>query len=785
MIDSNKVKASDLSVYSRLLDYICAEDDSENPASTVVSSNDRKYLATNNKNKHLISQLTTALMAIKDDTSEENIAKELKNIKVNIFQLRSDEPVSSSANMMILLKTLPWDDSKLTLVLVEQLFKNLQNLTGVGLYHQVFQKLRMKKLGPGSKELNIEDFRANLQIDSLNLVESLRILSNAQEKEFWSLCIILAMKELKMYETVEELQELIYWDDHVENSYLDSLLKKIDKQNLNEEERIIYCQSLLLRGTNQDYTTVISLITKDIDNKSGNINLYLKNIVIEACQKSQDEKQMFLICKKLLKSLNDYDVLLKYVSTYMSLHSSATKQEIVKMLEEEFPRFIKTRNFRLIKVYLDYKIDGKFDNLSNYLDIYNDKLCCIPDLTSLVPKDTLLHSLLEYDSAPTRDYNVYQISKTTENLLRINESVDYQETTVVEKLNNEKSLKINEYVDILNTLNDLSQAYPETFQFKLLKMVLYSNLTLYKKASACYEELSIKNLQKLSMDSLINNFIPESTPKTDVSVVDEVSNFGYILSLTLEKKSYSKFSGLLTFAIKLNNSNVALLKHLKAIRRQRFFGNRQYKGVLNIIVGTLLTYGIKNTKDESLVLPDGLIDGWDYSRNEKELWYALLNEFYILKSLDGGTSKYERTIRVLSQEKLCVEYESSNQLLKWQFQFFKNYSQISDNNEKILSFLDQVTIPDVAADSANLSSGQQPWQILDNYIRVLETFKTLDSIKKFQNNKALKTKIKPILKKIREENYKVVNAYTNYFQDATDFEIRHIINSQVQLVKSL
>lgn len=785
MVDLNKVKASDLNVYSRLLDYICTEDDIENPASTVVSSNDRKYLATNNKNGNLISTLTTSVLAIKDDTSVENIAKELENINVNILQLRSHEPINSSANMMILLKSLPWDDSKLTLVLIEQLFKNLHILTGVELYYQMFQRLKIKKLGPGSKELNTEDFRANLQIDSLNLVESLRLLSNAKEKEFWSLCIILAMREIKMYDTVEELQALIYWDDYSENSYLDLLLSKIDKQILGEEERIVYCQGLLLRGTKQDYRTVISLIEKDIDDKSGNINLYLKNIVIEACEKSQDEKQMYSICHKLLKSLNDYEVLLKYVCTYLSLNKSSTKQELVKTLEEEFPHFIKTRNFRLIKVYLDYKIDGQFGNLNNYLDVYNDKLCCIPDLSSLVPKDTLLHSLMEYDSSPTRDYNIYQITKTKENLSKIDESIDYQEITIVDKLNNKTSFKINEYLDILSMLKDLSQNHPESFQFKLLKMVVYNNLTLYKKASACYDELSIKNLQKLSMDSLINNFIPESSPKTDISGVDEVSNFGYILSLTLEKKSYSKFASLLKFAIKLNNSNVALLKHLNSIRRQRFFGNKQYRGVLNSLVGPLLKHGIESTKDDALFLPHDLIGKWDYSSNENELWYALLNEFYIMKSLDGGALKYERIIRIISQEKLSTQYESGNQLLKWQFEFFEKYSQISDDNEKIVSFLEQVAIPDVLAGSANLKSDQQPWQILDNYIRVLETFKTLDSIKKFQNNKALKAKIKPLLKKVREENCKVIEAYTSYFEDATDFEIRQLVNTQVHLVQSL
>ncbi|OBA24900.1 hypothetical protein HANVADRAFT_4284 [Hanseniaspora valbyensis NRRL Y-1626] len=786
MADINKVLPGDLNIYTRLLDYINNEDESTNPSSTVISSNDKKYLIRNNKNDNLISKLTTSVVNIKDNTSAENISKELSNINENVLQLKIDEPINSSANLMILLKSLPWDDSRLTLLIIEQLFKNLSFLTGVELYYEVFQKLKMKKLGVNNKELDIDDFRGNLQIDSLNLIENLRLLYAIKGKEFWSICMILAMKEIKLFDTVEELQKLIYWVDNSETSYLDTLLAKIDDKKLSEEELIVYCQALMFRGWKEDYHNIIKLINKDIDEKSGNINLYLKNIVIEACEHLEDNEQLFTIAQKLLKSLNDYKVLLKYVNVYETLHEDASKQDIVKLLDTEFNHFIETRNFRLIKVYLDHKFDNQFTSLKNYLDIFNNKLACIPDLKNLVPKDVLVDALNLYEPSSTRDFNIYQLTEKRENLPNIEDSSDYQENEIDEKLNNNKILlSAEDYVNIINKLDTLSRTYPEAFQFNLLKIVIYNNLTLNEKALKVYDDLSIKNLQKLSLDSLINNVIPEPSPNNEFNVMNEISNFGYILSLTLEKETYSKFANLVKFSLDISNSNVSLFKLLKAIKKQRFFGNKQYKTILNNLINTLLKFDIKNTKDDSLVLPYNLVNQWDYSSNDKELWYSLLNEFYILKSLDGGSLKYERIIDLIKNEKLPSDYESSENLLVWQSQFFKEYSDISNDNEKILTFLNDQDISLLITKYTQELDTIQPWQILSTYVVILETFKTLDSIKKFQTNKSLKNIIKPILKKIRDENIKFIEVYSAYFEAIEDIEIKKIIDTNKKLIKSL
>ncbi|XBW38053.1 hypothetical protein QEN19_003640 [Hanseniaspora menglaensis] len=778
----NKIKAIDLPIYSRLLEYIHPEDDATNVSSTVISSNDKKHLVTNFKSGNIVSQLTTAVISMKDNTTVLNLEKQLYFVNNDILKLKTEEPLDSSSNLMILLKTLPWDDSSLTLMIIEQLFKNIGLITGDFLYFQIFQKLKIKKLGNSNKELKIEEFRDNLQIDSFNLLENLRLLYNIKDKEFWSFSVVLAMKEIGLFETVGQLQTLVYWTNASEGIYIDNLISKVDDRKLSEEELIVYCQVLLLRGLNEDSVKIIQLIEKDIVEKSGTINLYLKNIVIEACQKVASKTKLLDITSNILKGLNDYKVLLAYVDVYISLNENVTKKEIIAMLDEKFSHFLNTRNFKLIKIYLDYKFNDGFEHLAKYLDVFNNKLCCIPDLKNLVPKDILVEGLSKYESSSGRDYNIYQLTQDSNLLSKLEESLDFQESIIVEKLNNVFSLSIREIELLLEQLDSIVEKNLEAFQFKLLKLVLYNYLSFSKQAKEVYHDLNIKNMQKLSLDSLLNDIIPESGPVNDINAVEELNNFAYILSLTLEKKSYSKFVGLVKFELKISNSNVVLFTSLENIKKQRFFGNKQYRSVLNSLASALLKFGIKNTKDTNLVLPYNLINKYDYSDNEQELWLLLLNEFNILKCLEGGTLRYERIIRIITEQKLSKGYESKNEIFKWQFSFFEKYSLISDNNEKIIEFLDKLNIPSLV-DLQN--PGSSPFEVLGRYITILETLKTLDSIKKFQNNKTLKNKIKPILKQIRDGNVEVIEMYLSYFQNSLDHSIEQYSALNAKLVKSL
>lgn len=418
------------------------------------------------------------------------------------------------------------------------------------------------------------------------------------------------------------------------------------------------------------------------------------------------------------------------------------------------------------------------------MDIFHNKPCCIADVGSLVSNEVLIAALKTYESSPARDFNLYKLTKE-EGLSSLGDSLDFQQYQIIDDLDSQKSLNMAVCGDILAKLEKLSQDNSETFQFRLLQMVLYNSLSLYKESNDIYHGLQIKNMQKLSLDSFLTNIIPLSTPENNISLVEELNNFDYILSLCLEKKTYSKFSGLVKFAIKLNNSNVVVFKYLEKIKKQRFFGNKQYRDVLNKCIATLLEFGIENTKDDELELPFTLTNQWDYSSNTDELWYCLLKEFYILKSLEGGSFKYERIIDVIENEKMSSNYQSPDNLVRWQFDFFKEYSGISNDNDKIAIFLDEIQVPFLDDSTENLGSFNQPWQILNAYITVLETFKTLDSIKKFQNNKTLKSKIKPILRKIRDHSSKFEAAYLDFFANCSDKEIQKSIESNIKLVKSL
>lgn len=124
--------------------------------------------------------------------------------------------------------------------------------------------------------------------------------------------LILSMRSLNMFDTVEEFDKLIYWQSSNEKSLINQLLDsftKSDYKTFTENELIVYTKFMLMI---KDYNTVIELIEKDILAKSGNINLYLKNIVVEACENIEDNDFIEKIYSSLLISLNDYQVLRKY-----------------------------------------------------------------------------------------------------------------------------------------------------------------------------------------------------------------------------------------------------------------------------------------------------------------------------------------------------------------------------------------------------------------------------------------------------------------------------------------
>ncbi|CAI8507859.1 unnamed protein product [Hanseniaspora opuntiae] len=318
-MQNNRAHPDDINVYGRLLQYIGYDEDTLDQNTTVISSNDKKFLTTKNKNNNLVSKLTTALIDIKNDTSSDNINKVLQHINQDILKLDSSEAIDSPTNRMILANVIPWDDSRL--------------------------KLGMKR---GFEE---EQFMELLQYRTFDILEALKMTLSDKGKKFWSMTLILSMRSLNMFDTVEEFDKLIYWQSSNEKSLINQLLDsftKSDYKTFTENELIVYTKFMLMI---KDYNTVIELIEKDILAKSGNINLYLKNIVVEACENIEDNDIIEKIYSSLLISLNDYQVLRKY--TDLLIKKGKSKVEIVEeYLNTKFEHFANTRNFKLIKVYL-------------------------------------------------------------------------------------------------------------------------------------------------------------------------------------------------------------------------------------------------------------------------------------------------------------------------------------------------------------------------------------------------------------------------------------------------
>lgn len=771
-MQNNRAHPDDVNVYGRLLQYIGYDEDTLDQNTTVISSNDKRFLATKNKNNNLVSKLTTALIDIKNDTSSDNINKVLYHINTDILKLELSEAIDSPVNKMILVNAIPWDDSRLSLTIIESLFQHIRDLTGNAEYFKIFQYLRIKKLGM-KRGFEEDQFMELLQYKTFDILEALKMTFSDKEKKFWSMTLILSMKSLNMFDNLEEFDKLIYWQSSNEKSLIYQLLDsfaKNDYKNFTENELIVYTKFMLMM---KDYKTVIELIEKDILAKSGNINLYLKNIVVEACENIDDSNVIEKIYSSLLISLNDYQVLKKY--TDLLIKKDKSKMEIVEgYLNTKFEHFSNTRNFKLIKVYLDYKFfskDNKYDFIDNYLKSYHDKQCVYPDLLNLVPKNMLIDYLMKYESSPERDFTLFKLSGDKDmDLPNLKQSIDYKEYTLSQTLNN---------FDLRNV--DESES---TYKFKLLKMIHLNSLGLYSLAKKVYEDLSIKNVQQAGLNYLLNDILPTNQQSSDLDFTfDELDNYGYVLSLALQKGNYSKFDGLLRFMFDLGNSNVMMYKQLHFIQKQRFFGNnKNYRTHFINTVLSMLRFGISETKDLSLSLPNDLISRWDFSSDTDTLWKNIYLEILILKALDNGSLRYEYILSLVEQK--FSQNTNTKDVLDWQIEFFREYGIIANDNAKVIDYLKAINLENTLESFE--CEGKTPYEILMRYVDVLKIIKTLSSTKKFQNNKSLKNEIKNVLTMVRSHCKSFKNMYISQMKDVSlDDDMKTAMESNLKLFKML
>lgn len=771
-MQNNRAHPDDINVYGRLLQYIGYDEDTLDQNTTVISSNDKKFLTSKNKNNNLVSKLTTALIDIKNDTSNDNINKVLQHINKDILKLEPSEAIDSPTNKMILANIIPWDDSRLSLTIIESLFQHIRDLTANAEYFKIFQYLRIKKLGM-KRGFDEDQFMEMLQYKTFDILEALKMTLSDKGKKFWSMTLILSMKSLNMFDTLEEFDKLIYWQTSNEKSLINQLLEtftKSDYKTFSENELIVYTKFMLMM---KEYKTVIELIEKDILAKSGNINLYLKNIVVEACENIEDSSVIEKVYSSLLISLNDYQVLRKYTDLLMKKGKS--KMEIVdKYLNTKFEHFVNTRNFKLIKVYLDYKFfskDNKYDYIDDYLKSYHNKPCVYSDLLNLVPKDMLIEHLMKYEPSPERDYTVFKVNGDKDmDLPNLKQSIDYKEYKFLQSLNN---------FDLQNV--DESES---TYKFKLLKMIYLNSLGLYSLAKKVYVDLSIKNVQQAGLNYLLNDILPTNQQSSDLDFTfDELDNYGYVLTLALQKGNYSKFQGLVKFMFDLGNSNVMMYKQLHFIQKQRFFGNnKNYRTQFINTVLSMLRFGISETKDLSLSLPDDLINRWDFSSETATLWKNIYLELLILKALDNGSLRYEYLLSQVEQK--FSQDSNSKDILDWQIEFFREYGLIATDNAKVVDFLKAIDFKDTLENFE--CGGKLPYEILMRYVDVLKTIKTLSSTKKFQNNKSLKNEIKNILTLVRSHCESFTNMYIKQMEDISlNDEMKAAMESNIKQIRTL
>ncbi|CAI8507847.1 unnamed protein product [Hanseniaspora opuntiae] len=383
----------------------------------------------------------------------------------------------------------------------------------------------------------------------------------------------------------------------------------------------------------------------------------------------------------------------------------------------------------------------------------------------------LIEHLMKYESSPERDFTVFKLNGDKDmDLPDLKQSIDYKEYKFSQTLNNFDLEKIDES--------------ESTYKFKLLKMIHLNSLGLYSLAKKVYVDLSIKNVQQAGLNYLLNDILPTNQQSSDLDFTfDELDNYGYVLTLALQKGNYSKFDGLLKFMFDLGNSNVMMYKQLHFIQKQRFFGNnKNYRTQFINTVLSMLRFGISETKDMSLSLPGDLINRWDFSSDTDTLWKNIYLEILILKALDNGSLKYEYILSLVEQK--FSQSSNTKDALNWQIGFFREYSLVATDNAKVVDFLKAIDFKETLENFE--CEGKIPYEILMRYVDVLKTIKTLSSTKKFQNNKSLKNEIKNVLTLVRSHCESFTNMYITQMERVSlDDDMKTAMESNIKQLKML
>ncbi|KAH3901079.1 Mdm20p SCDLUD_002554 [Saccharomycodes ludwigii] len=628
--------------------------------------------------------------------------------------------------------------------------------------------------------------------DLLNCYKSTKLMFNFvgnrdnDTSEFRRLCFWNAVFAIMHYKNVSKfgdstakLEKLKV--DLLQNEVLIRLESK--KPFVNDQERIVYCQLCEILGQE---VTIVDELYPLLVKQNGNLDLYLKNIIINC---NTDLSKAWEICTKLLENLNDYLILQKLIDVGYKMGKQ--KQDVLDHLNS-YESFNKSRNFMLIKFELDrlYSVgEGSIvtaEHLEEYVLSYYNKPCFCIDLQNIyrdaspaISSEVLIGKITKIvgDKGISSDiyqYNLYELDSKTYNQKLLSNYPEYVVAKVRRKImeaSSDISLDTRIVLECCYMLEQQIKVTPNEYELHLWLCALYSQMGFSNVAQDHYYRcLKIKNIQVDILDHILHSRYSTITAvKTNVStgmdnVYTSMERLPRFIEVGLERESYSKINGMYELYARLQLSFTRLYKLVDQLIISRTFNDPKLRKELSGKLLALLefNYHYKCTVGENhrLRLSDNRdlkIFGCD---NVTKIWlssnsYMNINETWLFS--------------MIVKELMIQDFaENSNSNLKYIEYFVKNcdvdtaFTKVEDWSFNIIKKLYKGECADNVLGLLEEYEGffvdkygnNYGWLIPHTYGVVMNLFKTLDGIKRVgslvaANNFSLRKYIKEQLNKLR------------------------------------
>ncbi|CAB4253215.1 similar to Saccharomyces cerevisiae YOL076W MDM20 Non-catalytic subunit of the NatB N-terminal acetyltransferase, which catalyzes N-acetylation of proteins with specific N-terminal sequences [Maudiozyma barnettii] len=518
------------------------------------------------------------------------------------------------------------------------------------------------------------------------------------------------------------------------------------------------------------------------------VDLYLKNFFLKHVEKN-NHTLIFDTCSKILKSLDDYELMKRIVTSGKALGKS--QQDLYDLIDGLVST--KSRNGRLIRFEIDLMYDKIISeqSLKYYLERFHNRPCCVTDIIHYRNKISNAELISEvFDSFKELNDEIHD-SNIVKLGLKMNKQVQYYNKHKAGMKNKPKtdyslcstfildlikkdilgpSMTLEDSIFVISMLENYQKEDPNNYDTKVWLIAMYMYLGLTPMAYSYYQDLSVKNVQVDSMDYLIysrfsslfphkqHDYLNKTLPEHDALYDNSLSRISQFISISFDRKSYSKILGMFEFQDRLlksvgrfsklcdginmtyicNDKRTALIESLRGILRQiESTGDSQLSDNRDWSI-----YGLSEELDKTNV-PECLSV---LSIDNEWIIYNLIKIFMIDAIPTGKQSDMvNKLLGMLTEGSDVSKHMTAAENIS-----FKIINDIYYNNALNLPSL----LNDISAENINPTT----WRGRQTYLTHISTLKTLDNMKRIKD-KEQKTRIKQKLTELRNHCDELFKTY--------------------------